>query len=265
MKKIVFSNLQVNDYIHPDEIKIFNNSDNKTLIDKGLNTLNDVSVSMVRKITLGKYIKLTKNTAPHLIEILENTCKILDFPKIPSLYECHEADHMVLTGGTDNLQITMSDYIIENFDDNMFYFLFGNAISMFKGNHTRLATICSVINGIQYAAPFKLILQTYLRAADLSSDRGGLLACQDFSVAAKCILWDIGMPITDLNNMSEKEIIMITQNYIRETEMISKGKLSDIATLWKKVNSSSSPAYTRLNELYLWYKDGYFNIIDRWK
>lgn len=263
-KRIMLTGLKTNDYISPEESSMRLSGD-MALVTKGLDLLNDLCVSLIRRLTLGRHIEITQETAPELHLIIKDICAILDYQPIPKVYVCHQPAQELFCAGTDCNQITFSDYLLEKFDEDMLYFAFGELIAMFKGGHTRLSTVCYLIPPIPEAAPLRLPLLAYLRAADLSSDRGGLLACQNFAAAAKCILWDAGIPMSEMSGKNEAEIIQLAQDYIDSVKAVSPELLGEIATSWKKWNMESMPHVYRLEKLLAWYYDGYDDIIAKWK
>lgn len=262
--KMILSGLTANDYIHPDELKMLHDSKNMNLCNEGLDILEAFSVSMVRKILLGKYVKISESNS-RFFNIIKDCCRILDYHKIPELFVCHDYDNLVLPAGTDSIHILVSDCVLEEADDNMLYFMFGNAIGMYKGGHTRLNTVCSVMSGNPVSKPFSLALQKYLRAADLSSDRAGLLACQDFKAAAKCIFRNMGMPVSELRSMDENSLLALSKSYIKDTDN-ALSQNNTIVMQWKRIARSSSLDNKRLEELYNWYTSGsYHQLISRWR
>ena len=263
-ERIKLIGLKSDDYIAPEESKMLLSGD-MALVTKGLDLLNDLCVSLIQRITLGRHIEITRETAPDLYRIIENVCAILDYQPIPKVYVCHQPAQELFCAGTDHNQITFSDYLLEKFDEDMLYFAFGELIAMFKGGHTRLSTVCYLIPPMPEALPLKLPLLAYLRAADLSSDRGGLLACQSFSAAARCILWDAGIPMSEMSEKNEEEMIQLVQDYIASVNAVSPELLGEIATSWKKWNMESMPHVYRLKQLLKWYQDGYYDVLAKWK
>lgn len=263
-ERIILNGLKVDDYISPEESKMLLSGD-MPLVTKGLDMLNDVCVSLVQRLTLGRHIEITKETAPDLYHIIEDVCTIMDYTPVPKVYVCHQPAQELFCAGTDHNQITFSDYLLEKFDSDMLYFAFGELIAMFKGGHTRLSTVCYLIPPIPEALPLKLPLLAYLRAADLSSDRGGLLACQSFAAAARCILWDAGIPMSEMSGKSEDEMIQLVRDYIASVKAVSPELLGEIATSWKKWNMESMPHVYRLEQLLKWYQDGYHEVVAKWK
>lgn len=263
-ERIVFNGLKADDYISPEESKMLLSGD-MALVTKGLDMLNDVCVSLVQRITLGRHIEITRETAPELYHIIEDVCTILDYSPVPKVYVCHQPAQELFCAGTDRNQITFSDYLLDKFDEDMLYFAFGELIAMFKGGHSRLSTVCYLIPSTPEALPVKLPLLSYLRAADLSSDRGGLLACQSFAAAARCILWDAGIPMSEMSEKSEEEMIQLARDYIASVKAVSPELLGQIAASWKKWNMESMPHVYRLQQLLEWYQDGYHKVAAKWK
>ena len=240
-------------------------SGDMAIVTNGLDMLNDLCVSLVQRLTLGRHIEITRETVPYLYHIVEDVCTILDYQPVPKVYVCHQPAQELFCAGTEHNQITFSDYLLEKFDEDMLYFAFGELIAMFKGGHTRLSTVCYLIPSAPETLPVKLPLLAYLRAADLSSDRGGLLACQSFAAAAKCILWDAGIPMSEMSGKNEAEIIRLTQDYIASVKAVSPDLLGEIGTSWKKWNMESMPHVYRLEKLLMWYQDGYDDVLGKWK
>lgn len=261
--KVKLTGLCSADYTHPEEKKMQSDAD-FALVTRGLNVLNDINVSVLKQMTLGKHIEVTDETAPRVRRILNDVCNILDYPNVPRLYICHQAAQTLFCAGTDRMQITVSDYVIDHFDDDMLYFAFGNLISMFKAGHVKLVTICSLM-----VSPgtliFELPLNAYLRVADLSSDCGGLLACQSFAAAARVILWNAGIPIEEMATKSEEEMIELTEAFIEAVEQTSPEWLTMGAAAWKKLNMESMPEAYKLKTLLEWYRSDYTQLISRWR
>lgn len=264
MNRITLSGLTVEDYMHPDE-KFFadKNPGKLPLLRKGINLLNDLSVQFVRQITEGKWVELSQQTAPEVFDVAQEACRILNWSKVPRIFVRRERDLKITVGGTDYSQMLIPDYILTEFDRQMQLFALGNALSMFKGGHVQLATISSVLCGGMLTAPLRMTLMAYLRAADLSSDRGGLLCCQNFSAAARCILVETGMPMSELRFLDDDETLQFVENYLSEAEVTDSDMLTENAKLYKRLVGDVSPAPIRLRELLTWYRGDYEKILAR--
>lgn len=264
MNRITLNGLKVEDYIHPEE-KFFadKNPTNFPLLREGLNFVNDLSVRLVRQITEGKWVELRRQIAPEVFDVAEEACRLLDYPSLPRLFVRRDRYMKITVGGTDYSQMLIPDFILNEFDRQMHLFVFGNAIGMFKGGHVQLATISSVFCDGMLTAPVALVMQAYLRAADLSSDRAGLLCCQDFSAAARCILAETGMPLSELRFWNDDETLRIVESYLEHAEAGSFDMLTENTKFIRRSTSETSPFAVRLRELLTWYRGGYEEIFSR--
>ena len=83
----------------------------------------------------------------------------------------------------------MSDYVLRNFDEDMLYYSFGNAVAMIMAGHVKITTVAAYMGSSLWTAVPQMKFKQYLHMADSTSDRGGLLACQSMAAAADAICW----------------------------------------------------------------------------
>lgn len=261
MRKRILQGLSKEDYIHDDERSMRNDYLDKILV--GLDTINDLSVALMRKVTLGCYIEVTNKTAPDLFNIISNVCDILCFHPIPKVYICHEPSQANMCAGTGEMVMILSDFILEHFDTDMLYFTIGNTISMFKSGHVKIVTAYSILPETIVTAPIELLMKKYLRAADMTSDRGGLLACQNIAAALKCILWEAGISLNEIRFLDEDETISLAKAYLQGIAYFSMESLSILATNLSEKNMDLKPHPYRITELLNWYESGYSEIIQK--
>lgn len=261
-RKILYG-LSVTDYMHPLERDFLFNPDNGPILEQALDQLTDLAVVLTQQIIFGKYVEIKPHMMPRLEAVLKDVCAMLGLAVQPRLFITHDYQPCCMQAGSNAMYILIPDLMAERADDDMLYYLFGNSVGMFKGGHLRLATVNSVLQFIPQALPFRLPLQAKQRAADLSSDRAGLLACQNFAAACRCIFWDLGMPPDELFTLSDEETLMLAQSYPRELEYLHKGLLTGVASQWKKWNGVISPGFFRIHELYQWYQEGYPELMQR--
>lgn len=259
MKKILHGLSQA-EYIHNDELTMRHGTESN-IISIGLDKINDISVALMRKMTLGRYIEVNKKSAPELTKLVKHICDILDYPNIPKIYICHQAAQTIFCAGTGDMVIVISDYILENFDTDMLYFTIGNTISMFKSGHVSMVTAYAIMPETLITIPVSLGIRKYLRAADMTSDRGGLLACQNISAALKCILWEAGIPLNEMRFLDEDETIKLAYAYIDGIENISLDSVTSLATHIKEYTMDFKPHPYRIKQLLKWYEGDYQDLI----
>ena len=267
-EKIVFTGLRSDDYIHPKDFAfVHGTEESSSLVSKGLSLLSAASVTMMRRIVEGRYVEVTASADPWLIGILKNTCRILDVSYVPRLFVTHERSTStgVGGGGQDSAQILMPDYIVREYDEDMLYYVLGNAVAMLKGGHVQLSTVCQVLVETPVTKPFQMALEACMRAADLSSDRGGLLACQSYPAAVRCILAEAGLPPREMRGMEDTEVTAATEAFMLGADDVCPNWMSSLADIWKKLNWSTTPPVERMRELKAWYDGGYGDILKKWE
>ena len=264
MDKLALNGLTAADYMHPDE-KFFADKSpaNIFVFRKGFDLVSDLSVKFLRQVTEGKWVELNRSTAPEVFDVAQEAASILNCPTLPRMFVRRVRQLKIIVGGTDCSQMLIPEFILEEFDRQMQLFAFGNALSMFKCGHVQLATISSVLCEGMMSAVAALTVQAYLRAADLSSDRGGLLCCQDFTAAARVILTETGLPLSELRYLDATETLRLVENYLDEAESGSFDMLTENAKLFRRTTNDTSPLAFRLRELLTWYRDGYETVLAR--
>ncbi len=266
--KIILSGLKAEDYLHPkDYAFVHGDAEDSSLVSKGLSLLSNASIVFLRRITEGRYVEITEKANPYLIGVLKNTCAILDVPYMPRLFVRHERCTSTTVGGegANAAQILMPDYILQEYDEDMLYYVLGNAVAMLKAGHVKLSTVCSVMVDTPVTKPFQLALEACMRAADLSSDRGGLLACQSYSAAARCVMSEAGMPPREMRGMNDEEIEAAAEAFMIGADDVCPNWMTTLAGMWKKLNWSTTPPVERLRELKAWYDNGYDALMRRWE
>lgn len=263
-EKIILCGLQASDYVHPDEKNFQAGGITKfTLVQEGLDMLNDGSVQLLRQITEGKWVEVTAQTAPDLFDALAEVETILDFKLTPRIFVKRDWGFQIDCGGTDYMQMLVPDYIVENYDSEMLSFVLGKAVGLFKSRHVQLNTICSVLCDNVAMRPIQLALKAYLRTTNLTNDRAGLLACQNISAAIRCLLVEAGFPLSELRFLDEEETLALAKNYLEEMDYMESDLTKDIAAFWKNANNIAAPVYLRLQELLNWYNKGYDDVLKK--
>lgn len=262
MEKKRLSGLQELEYIHEDELAM-RHENSLDILHAGLDKINDMSVALMKQMILGRYVAVTEKSAPGLVDVVKDVCAILDYHYIPKIYICHQAAQTIFCAGTDYRIIVISDYIIENLDADMLYFMIGNTISMFKSGHVRMVTAYAIMPGTLLTMPVELGIKKYLRAADMTSDRGGLLACQNISAALKCMLWEAGIPLREIRTLDENETVQLVNAYLDSVENISLDYVTGLAAKVKEYNMDTMPHPYRIKQLLEWYKTGYQAVMKR--
>ncbi len=267
--KICFKGLKTEEFVHPKEIEA-----KKTLLgspgyQKMVSMLSKVADSYSFTQREGQYTQLFRETAPYLFGVLENTCKILDIQEIPDLYMMHSYSQIVLPCGTEKpYYLVISDYISEMADEDMLYYLFGNAMAMIKAGHVEITNLTSYMTSNIWLMAPQLAIKSYLHIADSTSDRGGLLACQSFRSAVRCHLLELGVPMRESEKLfrNDDEAASYVAEYLKEVYKLNEqdSLLTKVSSAWMDATYIEGAANTMLYELYQWYKSGYGKLLKKY-
>lgn len=263
-ERIVWKNLHVSDFIHPEEAKVKENVINSAAFQKAIAALSDINIKIHETIIEGTYIKLSQKTAPHIMAILDDVCRILDCEQIPDVYVCHQMSQLVQPCSADRNYLVVADYVIKTFDDDMLYYLFGNAMAMIMADHVKMTTVAAYMGANLWTIIPQIEFKHYLHLADATSDRGGLLACQSITAVAKCHLLELGLPVkfTRRYCTSERETEIFIEQYLAEIHKnaLKKNLLNKAAEVWINSTYMEGAANFMLEDLYHWYQTGYQNL-----
>ena len=137
---------------------------------------------------------------PTLHRLMLEACEILDVPE-PELYLQRGADDHAYTAGVSRTFIVLSSGLVENFTNEELRFVIGHELGHIKCGHVLyqmvgrlliplLEGLGSVTLGIGQLAGIGLVSGFYewIRQAEFSADRAGLLVCQDARVACTAIM-----------------------------------------------------------------------------
>jgi len=270
--KMKLHGLRTADFIHPyeDEKKaVFSASCSRAVIN-GMNTL---SVSLMKPFIDGVYVKVTEASHRELYRILYEVCDILDYRgKIPQICISHNAANDISPCGYGKLQyLIISDDTLRVFDEDMLYYAMGNAVAMMKAGHVELATISAYFPSYLMLDIIKKPFMDYIHAADATSDRGGLLACQSFSAAVKCHLFDLGMPVSEAGKLirTEEQAVSYAAKYqecYQNSQKAMKNEVTKIGALWNDSKYIEGAGNRMLSDLFNWYMDprGYRAVLKRY-
>lgn len=267
MVRIHFNGLKTEDYIHPDEQLAKEKVEQSDFFKKSLQYISDVQIKWNASVIQGSYVQLTAKTAPRVIDILEETCKILDCATVPDLYLYHSFSQAVQPYGSGHPYLLVADYVVDNFDDGMLFYLFGNAISMILAGHVPMTTIAAYMGFNMLTAIPQMEFKRFLHLADMTSDRGGLLACQSIASAAKCHFLELGFPLKETNLLFYNDIAAerYIEKYLKEVHLDESGLnlMNRVAQKVIDANYMEGAANVMLNDLYWWYQSGYQTLLRR--
>lgn len=264
MAEILYD-LDISEFRHPADVAALKFVEKTIVINKLGELLQKKDAYLQNEIEyLGTGIKLTEKNAPEVWEVFKEAKEALDFEADVELYCIREFSSQFIACGTDRYFIGLPDIAVRLFTKPQLQFLFGRAITALKGKMAEMFSLSRFVESTSGIIPLvgDLLLAPlgqWNRKAQLTLDRGGLLACQDYNAAMKYLIWLSGVPTRDLDSIN----IHTRVDEIVRSMQEDKGIADAVGNL-KNTVFSSRGLYSRERfvELYNWYESGtYAQII----
>lgn len=254
--------LSVDDFAHADDLAAVKSLMKVRAVDKLMSAIEEKSnQTYIRMSTLGNCVRITERNDPKLFRTVKNVCNILDYEQVPEIYTYRYYGIDVQPSGVDSPVLIIPDFVINNFDNNLLYFTIGRAVTRLKSGHLKFYVAAQMLllatgSILLVSDAVKLTLSNWLRKSELTADRGGLLACQNFQTAARFLMCKAGMPISET-------ISVRVHDYIEECKV--DAKLAKIGKSIQILSNATGWANDRISELFLWYAQGdYDDILDKY-
>lgn len=211
-------------------------------------------------------VRCGPNQYPSLYNILHESCKVLDMPE-PELYLTNNPFPNAWAGGIERPYITLRSSIVDNLSDEELYHLVGHELGHIKAEHILYINVAAVLFplleyvgrrtlGLGDAAYYGLIIAFYewIRQAELSADRAGLLVAQDIDISVDANIALTAGPNRLRAEQSREEFINQARAYQDVGAIDQIGK----ALLWVLMGSTYThpmPVH-RVQELIKWTEGG---------
>lgn len=254
--------LKIEDFAHPDDTAAMRSLTKIKALDKAMSAIEDKTYRLyLRMDTLGNCVRLTRDNAPDICAIVEDVCEILNYAPIPELYSTRSYKLDILPRGVDRPVLIIPDFILNRYDKALLYFDFGRAITRLKSGYMKFYTAALMIISVTDEVPFvsetvKLSFANWLRKSELTADRGGLLACQNYRAAMSFLMNKAGMPVQENRNVQITEYV---ESCKIDSQLVKFGK--NIQTL----TNCTGWANDRILELFNWNATGqYDELLERY-
>lgn len=208
---------------------------------------------------LGSYIRLSNTNAPRIMGLFDEVCETLGFEKSCEVYSFKAFSFLLDVGGIHSPLIRIPDIMLKQFSDDEFRFVFGQAITVLKGNMLPMYSLARNVRNLPFVSDvLKPPLGQWHRKAQLTLDRGGLLASQNFDVSMKYLMLSAGLPRTMLHQIDPYDYIdELSKTYSQKNDLAKMvGKLTQTV-----LNDRVAWANERIVELFNWYESGQYQAI----
>ncbi|HLO85594.1 MAG TPA: M48 family metallopeptidase [Nostocaceae cyanobacterium] len=273
MTRTILTRLQAQAYEHPFDRQALATLQKMPGLSSLLNKINEYGIDrLLRLQSLSSEIKITPQNFPKLHQALIETCEILDVKQIPELYLSRGAGHIrTYILGVEKPILGINLDCMEWLDSNELIYTLGYELAKIKSKHiayhqmafvmptlkTFLSNSTLGIGGL-LAGGIELALFNWVMMARLTSDRAGLLACQDIDVAITTLIKIAGLPHEYLTN----EVIEDFQTQAREFCEFSSNNLDSLDKITKIFSYSEQNipwSVMRAGELLKWVDSGEYD------
>lgn len=287
MELIKLEELAPREYEHPLDQKALNALEKTSGLEVLVKKFNDFGVEgFLRLEFIGSNLKVTPSSLPDIYETLEEACEVLNLKTTPEIYmrpddyfrklEVTTNNLEGLTVGVNNPVIVISTACVEAFSHSELLFILGCEIGRLKSQHILYqniawlfpilsGTVSSLIASIPGASLLAssitgglyLALVNWLRMADYTADRAGLLACQDVNAAMTAMAKIAGLPKRYFDSFNLDDFL--TQ--AREFEGFSDTTYNKVLKVLSLAVRDQAFTIARANELLKWVDSGEYQAV----
>jgi len=183
-------------FVCPTDQAALNNLQKTPLLPMLVRKFNEYAVDRIFYVNnSAESVRCGPRQFPTLYKIMREAASILDVPE-PELYVKYHYSYNAYTAGVNRPFIAVHSALVDDFTDEELFFIIGHEMGHIKAGHVlyqmmgrMLMPLLEIIGdmtlGMGKLAGQGLVVAFYewLRQAEFSSDRAGMLVCQDARVA----------------------------------------------------------------------------------
>lgn len=287
MELVKIEGLNPREYEHPLDKKALNTLERTAGLDLLVRKFYELGIERFLRLEfVGSNLKVTPSSLPDIYEILEEVCENLNLKTVPDFYIRPDDYFRKVEVSTNNLQglttgvkspiVIISTASIESFSRSELLFIIGCEIGRIKSQHVLYENIAWIyqyltfaVNTIMASIPgltlftssfttgLLIALYTWLRMADYTVDRAGLLACQDINTAMTAMAKIAGLPKKYFDSFNVDDFV--TQ--AREFEGFADTNYNKVLKVLSLTIRDQAFTIARAHELLKWYESGDYQAV----
>lgn len=220
---------------------------------------------------MGLSVRCGPKQYPTLYKTMQECAAILDMPE-PELYITNNPFPNAHAGGVERPYITLRSSIVETLNDEQLYHLIGHELGHIKCNHILFMSSFDIflrgwmqfgpwVPGISEAAMIGLLAAYFewMRQAEVSADRAGLLCAQNFDLSASANLHLTAGPNRLAHEANTEAFMDQARTYTDMSLMDGLGKM--FYWMFFGIGISHPFPVHRVQQLEKWYQDGSYERI----
>jgi len=275
MDRTVLSNLNTNEYEHPFDKKALTSLEATPGLPALLKAIRKYSFDKVQNVThAGSYLRIGENQYPKLYTIFRECCEILDFKAMPKLYMKELSEINAYATCFSDPLVTVTSGAIEKLTEAELYYLIGHELGHVKSQHLLYHDLAGIVGqlgvvigdmtlglGNLFSFALQIALMYWQRMSELTSDRAGLLACQDITAAVTAISLMAGGVRYGSMQPNIEEFMLQARQFVG----FDYDALDKIAKYYSAMDSTHPWTVMRAHELDQWVTSGQYEAVLRRK
>jgi len=276
MERIRIHNLDSTEYEHPLDKTTLEALRKIPLLPKLLEICQIPQSSITRFELFGSNLRVGERQFPSIYRMLRESCEILGVDE-PLLYISSHPQMSAYTFCPDKPIVCICGYLLDIMDDDEIMFVIGHELAHIKSRHIIYKTLgailaenvlnvlISTIPGLATFTTAAVIALNYAyfewsRAAEYTCDRGGYLACQNFTASCTALMKLAGASKKYVDELNLDEFIEQSRNF----KEIDSSALGVIQKIIISCGPSRPWSVSRVGELLKFNDSGeYFDILQR--
>ncbi|MFN6571436.1 M48 family metallopeptidase [Dendronalium sp. ChiSLP03b] len=275
MTRKILTGLSSEAYEHPFDRKALASLKSMPGISLLLKKINEYGIDrLLRLQSLGSEIRITTRNFPQLHQALVETCQILDIAPLPEMYLYRGAGHIrTYIIGVEKPLVGINLDAMEWLDADELLYVLGHEVARIKSQHMIyyqmafvMPTLKNVLSsttlglGGLVASGMELALYNWRMMSKFTTDRAGLLACQDIDVATTALLKLAGLPDEYLTTAVIEDFLA----QAREFASTSFDTVDQVTKILSYAEDELSWVVMRTGELLKWIDSGeYDNLLQQ--
>jgi len=219
----------------------------------------------------GSRIEINKENYSELFNIYLEACSILDINQVPPLYLDNDPRINAFAHGVKRPYIGISYGAIERLEKDELLFVLAHELGHIKSEHVLYRDVAENFKAIVEIASqmslgiaglvggsFQVALRYWWRMSEFTSDRAGLLACQDSKVAIRTIIKVSGLPVNHINVENFEKSFLKQAN---DFEDFDYGNLNKLIRFWSTADNTHPWSVLRASEILKWEGSEEYKLI----
>lgn len=264
--KLVVGNYDPNAIRHPEDESIIKWMERlpkfKTFLTETVGSIREAYCDVE---AYGDGFGLTKESAPKVYALLEESCKRLCVKKVPKFNSEWLYYPTSYSAGQDRFRISLSSGAIDLLDDEELVFLISHELGHYICGHKPYQMLLEALylpmadikNVKIWSTIIKVPLLDWYRKSDFTADRFGLLGCQDINVALRVMIKKAGLPKKCYNEINVNAFLRQALDF----ENKYSGNMDSLAKSLSLRSCEFPWMVHRAAELCKWYKSGEYDKI----